>query len=458
MRVSYQYGIQPSTEQKHKLNYVKRLCQYLYNRMLGDKLDWWENNRCSINSCSVISCPLPDLRVNPTYNTHQDLLPFLKEDLILVKWSGELLNLGDVYSQVLQDIVKRVHLAFDRYIKGDKNGRKCGKPRYKSESSFKSFTYPQALDSWLKRNFIKIPKIGEVEIILHRPLPDGFKVKTCIVSKKVDGWYINLSLEDRKVSDVPSIEIVPTVENSSGLDAVLDGDTFIATSECELLPSVKAFRKNQDQLAKISQKKSAKKKGSAKRRKLAKKEAKLHQKISRSRLDHHFKTSHRLTRTGKKVFFVEDLDLKNLTRRNKPKQDESGKFLPNHQAQKSGLNKSFLDAGFGQFVDILSYIVEKTGGQVIKVKPNYTSQICCNCDAYVLKELSDRIHDCKACNVVMDRDINASVNIKRVGLGVFPTIKSRRGKLIIESSGSMSTLMEIREFTRSLRRTAQLSA
>ncbi len=144
-----------------------------------------------------------------------------------------------------------------------------------------------------------------------------------------------------------------------------------------------------------------------------------------------------------------------------------------------------MDAGFGQFVDILSYIVEKTGGQVIKVKPNYTSQICCNCDAYTPKELSDRIHDCKACNVgIINRDINAAVNIKRVGLGVFPTIKSRRGKLIIESdagvpanadagvpanadagvpanasltltlSGSMSTLQEIRELTRSLQRTA----
>ncbi|WP_407885387.1 RNA-guided endonuclease InsQ/TnpB family protein, partial [Scytonema sp. NUACC26] len=417
MKVSYQYRIKPNTEQKQRLNHVRRLCQYLYNRMLGDKSDWWENNRCPVGSCSIISCPLPELKVNPKYNTHQDLLPFLKEDLILVEWSGELLNLSSVYSQVLQDTVKRVHNAFDRYIKGDKNGKRSGKPRFKSESSFKSFTYPQALDSWIKGNFIKLPKIGEVEIILHRPLPEGFKVKTCIVSKKADGWYITLLLEDRRVPDVPSIEILPIVENSIGLDAVLEGETFIATSEGELLPSVKAFRENQDKLAKISQKKSVRKKGSARQRKLAKKEARLHQKIARSRKDHHFITSHRLTRTGKKVFFVEDLDLKNLTLRNKPKQDENGKFLPNHQAQKSGLNKSFLDAGFGQFVDILSYIAEKAGGQVIKVKPNYTSQICCNCDAYVPKELSDRIDDCRACNVgIINRDINAAVNIKRVGL------------------------------------------
>ncbi|GAB1541251.1 hypothetical protein NUACC21_39210 [Scytonema sp. NUACC21] len=76
-----------------------------------------------------------------------------------------MLDLSSVYSQVLQDTVKRVHLAFARYIKGDKNGKRSGKPRFKSESSFKSFTYTQVLDGWINGNRIKLPKIGEVEII-----------------------------------------------------------------------------------------------------------------------------------------------------------------------------------------------------------------------------------------------------------------------------------------------------
>ncbi len=433
MKVSYQYRVKPTDVQKLRLNHIRRLCQYLYNRMLGDKLDWWENNRCAANSCSIISCPLPEFRDNPNYNTHQDLLPFLKEDLILVEWSGELLDLSSVYSQVLQNTVKRVHLAFDRYIKGDKNGKRSGKPRFKSESSFKSFTYTQVLDGWINGNRIKLPFIGEIDIILHRPIPDGFKAKTCIVSKKADGWYVTLSLEDTTVPSEAKSEIIPTVENSTGIDAVLQGDTFLATSDSQLIPSVKAFRTSQDELAKISEKKSTKKKRSASRRKLTKKEAKLHQKIARSRKDYHFKTSHQLVRTKKKVFFLEDLNLKGLTKRSGAKQDEDGKYLPNNQAQKSGLNKSFLDAGFGQFGDTLSYIAGKAGGQVIKVKPNYTSQICSNCDEYCPKDLEDRIHSCKACNVEMDRDINAAINIKRVGLGVFPTIKRRKGKLIVES-------------------------
>ena len=244
---------------------------------------------------------------------------------------------------------------------------------------------------------------------------------------------MTLSLEDTTVPSEAKSEIIPTVENSTGIDAVLQGDTFLATSDSQLIPSVKAFRTSQDELAKISEKKSTKKKRSASRRKLTKKEAKLHQKIARSRKDYHFKTSHQLVRTKKKVFFLEDLNLKGLTKRSGAKQDEDGKYLPNNQAQKSGLNKSFLDAGFGQFGDTLSYIAGKAGGQVIKVKPNYTSQICSNCDEYCPKDLEDRIHSCKACNVEMDRDINAAINIKRVGLGVFPTIKRRKGKLIVES-------------------------
>ena len=121
MKVSYQYRIKPNTEQKLRLNHIRRLCQYLYNRMLGDKLDWWENNRCAANSCSIICCPLPYLRDNPNYNTHQDLLPFLKEDLVLVEWSGELLDLSTVYSQVLQSTLKLPMAISQGILKESKN-------------------------------------------------------------------------------------------------------------------------------------------------------------------------------------------------------------------------------------------------------------------------------------------------------------------------------------------------
>src|SRR5205085_10782847 len=98
---------------------------------------------------------------------------------------------------------------------------------------------------------------------------------------------------------------VPTWDNSMGLDTVLNEDIYLATSEGESLPSLKPLRKGLSKLGKLQTKKNAHKKGSRRRRQLANKEAKLHQRIARSRQDFQYKTAHKLVRTGKEVFFHE---------------------------------------------------------------------------------------------------------------------------------------------------------
>ena len=113
------------------------------------------------------------------------------------------------------------------------------------------------------------------------------------------------------------------------------------------------------------------------------------------------------------------------SRKNKPKQDEKGKYLPNGQSAKSGLNKSINDAGWGQFLSILAYKAAKAGKAVVKVKPHETSQVCSCCNRLVKKDLSVRMHEC-LCGLILDRDWNAAINIKRVGLDIFPTIKRRK--------------------------------
>ncbi len=225
---------------------------------------------------------------------------------------------------------------------------------------------------WL---YLTLPKMGIVKVRHHRPLPDGAILKSIQVIKKTDGWYINLRLKDDSIPEFKP-DIVPTWSNSLGMDAVLHEDDYLATSEGLKLPSLKSFRKSQNKLAKVSQRKSGKRKGSKARRQLAKKEAKLHQKIARSRKDHAYNTAQQLLATGKQVFFHEKLNLKGLSRKNRPQQDESGQYIPNGQSAKSGLNKSWADAGFGQFFEILKYKAEKAGAVVIPVNPQYTSQ--CN--------------------------------------------------------------------------------
>nr|WP_233219837.1 transposase [Pleurocapsa sp. CCALA 161] len=445
MIYNYQYRLKPTTEQKLVLNDWLRICQYWYNRQLGERFDWWENNRSYTDRCLLV-CHLPELKDKPEFYGQKKQLPIIKQDLVSVGWSGELLDFNSVPSQTLQEVCKRVELSFKRYIAGDKNGKRSGKPRYKNTARFRSMVFEGSKlhscsvgGKWL---YISLPKIGLVKVRHHRSLPDGSILKQVQVIKKVDGWYVNLRLEDNSVPNfVP--DITPTWDNSIGMDAVLHENDYLATSEGVKLPSLKSFRKSQGKLASISKRKSTKKKGSKSRRKLAKREANLHQQIARARNDHAYNTAHALLKTGKQVFFHEKLNLAGLSRRNKVKTDEQGNFLPNGQSRKSGLNKSWTDAAFAQFFTILKFKAEKAGALVIPVNPQYTSMLLPYKDEFVFTDTSIREYWDEELSLLIDRDISASINVKRVGLDLFPTIKRRKGNPVVVASATNSTLKEV---------------
>ncbi len=453
MLLNYQYRAYPNINQKLELNTWLRICRYWYNKQLGDRFDWWENNRNSIDACSIVSCPLPQLRDNPDFYSQKKQLPIIKEDLIKVGHSGELLDFTRVPSQTLQDVSKRVDLAFSRFIKGDSNGNRSGKPRFKNAARYRTMriegqaiTVERIEKNWLFLSFSKLD--GWVKVRLHRPLANGFTLKNALLTSKADGWYVTICLEDPSIPIFTPNEVIPTWDNTLGLDAVLNEDDYLATSENTKLPALKSFRKSEQRLTKVSKRKSAKKKGSKPRRKLAKREAREHQRIARARIDHAFKTAHALVRTNKKVFVHEDLNLKALSKRNKAKQDENGKYLPNGQSAKSGLNKSWNDAAFGQFFTILEYIAGKAGARTIAVKPAYTSQLLAYRDEFIFTDCSIREYWDDTESLWVDRDVNASINVKRVGLGLFPTIKRRKGNLVVSYSTTNSTLKEVLETLR----------
>nr|MDJ0799873.1 transposase [Calothrix sp. MO_167.B12] len=110
---------------------------------------------------------------------------------------------------------------------------------------------------------------------------------------------------------------------------------------------------------------------------------------------------------------------------------------------KSGLNKSWNDAAFGQFFTILEYIAGKAGARVIAVKPAYTSQLLAYRDEFVFTDCGIRDYWDDRESLLVDRDVNASINIKRVGLGLFPTIKRRRGNPVVTESTTNSTSKEV---------------
>jgi putative transposase len=298
---------------------------------------------------------------------------------------------GEIYSQVLQDVVKRVKVTFDRFLKGDTNGHRSGKPRFKSRSRYKTLTYPQIKESCLQGNRINLPKLGLIKIILHRPIPDGFKIKTASITKKADGYYLTLSLED---ATVPSISPDVNFDSIIGIDVGLK--TFLTTSENETVPIPQYYRKAQKRLKVIQKRVSRGKKGSNRRLKAIKQLSRQHKVVVDKRKDFHFKTANNLLKEHD-IIAVEDLNIKGLA--------------------KSRLAKSVNDAGWGNFLSILTNKAENAGLLVVPVKASGTSQDCSSCGVKVPKKLHERWHDCPHCGCSLDRDHNAAINIKNRAVG-----------------------------------------
>ncbi len=385
MRVAYQYRLRLSKHQATKIDdWLSMLCSQ-YNYLLADRFNWYEQNRSAVNACPLL-CHLPELRDNPDYYSQKKTLPQLKKTH---PWYSE------IYSQVLQDVVKRVKVTFDRFLKGDSNGKRSGKPRFKSRSRYRTFTYPQMKEECLQGfgvsaqpngNLINLPMFGKVKLILHRPLPDGFKIKTASLTKKSDGYYVTLSLEDKTV---PEIKPDFNPDKITGIDVGLKD--FLTTSEGETVAIPQHYRKAQKRLRVIQKRVSRRKKGSNRRQKAVRQLGKQHKKVADKRKDFNFKTANYLL-SKYDVVAHEELNIKGLAR--------------------TRLAKSVLDAGWSSFLSILTNKAENAGLLVVPVSAHNTSQDCSNCGKRVPKKLHIRWHDCPDCGCSKDRDHNAAINIK----------------------------------------------
>jgi len=365
------------------------LLRMQYNYRLRERFDWWEHNRCPINAC-----PLTCSIVSPA-----DQPEYYGQKRGLVETKAKFPEYSDVYSDVLQDCIGRVKKTFDRFIKGDSNGQRSGKPRFKQRSRYRSFTYPRMKANCIQGKFITLPKIGDVKLILHRPIPNGFAIKTCTVIHKPDGWYVTLSLQD---DTVPTISPDINVEKVVGIDVGLK--EFLVTSENETVPIPQFARKSEKRRKILNKALSRKrKKGGVSRQKAGKTLSKHYQKVARQRKDFHYKVATQLLNKYD-VIAHEDLNIKGLS--------------------KTRLSKSILDAGWGNFIEIVIRKAESAGKMMIAVNPSGTSQNCSSCGVKVPKTLADRVHKC-TCGLEICRDWNAAINILNRGAG-HPLLKAQR--------------------------------
>jgi len=388
--LAYCYRIKPSAEQEAVMLHTLELLRRHWNYALGQRLDWLRRTRCRLDRCSLVSEPIAEIPERVNYCTQQSALKETKQRFPEYK---------NIWAEAQQVNLQRLNKAWERWLVPDKTGKRGGRPRFKKPGELRSFVYPRIncpkAGAHLQYGVLKLSKIGEMPVIVHRPLPDGFKLKTCTIVGKADGWYCCISLEDKTV---PELLPLDKVKSPVGVDVGLK--EFLTTSTGETVARQQASRKTQRHLARQQRKLSHKQKGSKNAEKQKNRIARVHQRVGRIRRDFHYNTAHQLVKNHDFIA-VEDLNIKGLAR--------------------TRLSKSVLDAAWGQFITILEAVAVKRGIRVVKVTPYGTSVDCSSCGAKVPKTLSIRLHQCYQCGLEMDRDENAALNIlmralKAVGL------------------------------------------
>ncbi len=251
----------------------------------------------------------------------------------------------------------------------DKTVRRGGRPRFKKHGRLRSFgfsrvNHPKAAIKFDGKQII-VSRFGSIPVIVHRPIPDDFTIKTATITKKADGYYVSLTLEDKSV---PSLIPTDNIKTAVGVDVGLK--EFLTTNTGETISVPNFYRKAQFNLARKQRKVSRKQIGSNNWHKAQNRIARLHQKIARQRKDFNYKTAHKLVREYD-LIAVEELNIKGLARNTK-------------------LSKSIYDVAWGAFLEKLNAVAAVRGVLMVKVNPNHTSQNCSNCGQKVPLTLSVR--------------------------------------------------------------------
>ena len=379
MQRTFKYRLYPNKETEKKLFWTLTRCRELYNAALSERRDAYQYAGKSV-----------------TYNQQQNVLPEIKHE---VRTEYE-----DMASHVLQDVLRRLDKAFQAFFRRIKNGEKPGYPRLQGRNRYDSFTYPDGAGWKFDDKHLHLSKIGSIRVKLHRPL-EG-KIKTVTIKREVDQWYVCFSCE------VEERAKLPLSDEDVGIDL---GVTHLATlSNGEMIEHPQFYRKAKKVLERRQQSLSRKKPGSHRRDKAGKLVAQAHRKVGNQRRDFQHKASCQVVNRYQVIVF-EDIKTSNLVHQPKAKQDEAiGRYLPNGAAAKGGLNKSILDAGWGTFVSMCTVKAACAGRTLIKVNPQYTSQICSGCGTVRKKDLSERWHSYD-CGTELDRDVNAAINILALG-------------------------------------------
>ncbi len=373
VRKAYKYRLKTNREEEQKLSRQAGCVRWVWNQV------WRMNQR--------------RLTAKQPLVWYQEAAFWLR----LWKSSEEYGFLRECHSQPLQQALKDLDRAYrDGFDKAQPLKRL---PRKKKKYQDTSFRYPQGVKLGNRR--IYLPKIGWVGFFKSRPV-EG-KIKNATLSHQAGHWYVSVQVE---------LELPDPVHPDTGSVGVDMGVTkFAALSNGITCEPENAYRKHQDHLARAQRSLGRKVKFSENWKKQKRRISKIHHKIACCRADFVHKTSTTISKTHAMIF-VEDLKVRNMSRTAAGTQAQPGRNV----RAKSGLNKSILDQGWGEFRRQLEYKSQWRGGMVMAVPPHHTSQECSTCGhTHPDNRQSQAVFECVACGHTENADINAAKNIEARG-------------------------------------------
>ena len=359
MNKAYKFRIYPNTEQQIILAKTFGCVRFIYNRMLSDKINHYEETKQKLNN---------------TPAQYKSKFPWLKE----------------VDSLALANAQMNLQTAYNSFFRNPK----IGFPKFKSKKSNRRSYTTNCVNGNISidNGFLKLPKVGLVKLKQHRLILSNYKLKSVTISQTPSGKYYASVLFEYE-NQIQEQEL----HDFLGLDFSMHGLYKDSNGNEPAYP--RYYRQAEERLKREQRKLSLMQKGSKNRSKQRIKVANLYEKVANQRKDFLHKQSRQIVNAYDCVC-IENLDMKAMS-------------------QSLNFGKSVADDGWGMFVTFLKYKLEETGKRLVKVNKFFASSQICNVCGYkntATKNLSIRAWDCPECGTHHNRDINAAINIRNEGM------------------------------------------